>query len=148
MVFTILSRVPRGRTNAAGIRMTLFREALARAIEEASLSSWGAFVSAALANATTGIGLTPASGAKADSVQVHVVNAGTGTVDVQVDGVSILTAPIDLNGKAAGSVTLGTLTDAAKAGLAASKRISVVTTAGTASAVTIDCHLKTVHNST
>lgn len=145
MPFRIQKRVPRGQKNTVGIHMDKHREALARAAEAASLIPYTLYHSGALAAGTTPVGITPIVGAKAESVLVHVGAVGTGTVDVQVDGVSILTAVIDVNGATAGTILEGTLTAAAKEALAAKKRVTVVLTAGTASAITVDLHLKSVH---
>lgn len=155
MPFRIQNRVPRGQPYTVGIRMNQHREQLAKAIEAASIIPYSAFLAATTSSSTTGLGITPAHGGKVDAAYVHIGTQGTGaaTLDLQVDGVSILQG---------GAVTIGTgnaaavtgavlelnITAAAKEAIAAKKRVALVLV-GAASGptnVTVDLHVKGVHN--
>lgn len=156
MVFQIKRRAHRTEKDVAGINMTQHRIQIAKAVEQASIIPYPLYLSGAqTASSTTPIGITPVLGCKADSVRVHIGTQGTGavTLDVRVDGTSILTAPIDLDvdtntAAVSGAVLTGTLTAAAKAALAAGKRITVVVVGAASGAadLTVDFHAKTVDN--
>lgn len=147
MVFRIQKRVSRGQTNTVGIKSQLHREAMAKAIEAASVVPYPLFLNGAATADTFVVGFVPGMGAKAYEVYVQCTAAGTNdaTVDVKVDGVSILSAVVTVN---ATTLLTGTLTAAAVAALAAGKKITVVTTVGATppTDLAVGVHLKTVHD--
>lgn len=150
MVFVIKNRVHRTQANVVGIRQTQHRENLAKATEAASVVVYPLFLNGNATADTFRLGYTPTVGAKGYELFIKCATAGTndGTVDVLVDGTSIITGgAVTLNNN---TLKTPTLTAAALAAIAGAKEVTVVTTIGATppTDVVVSLHLKTVDNQT